>query len=245
NLSVHYRVISFYRVQLQPRPELNLDRAGDSPRHDVEYAFPAAKNLRLTGHLRLEQERAVVDPGRNQDRLGVYVRATESGGTRGRLSGRTENGAGTGAGIDLGDRGNGGDRPAKSLVGMRSGLEQDLSPHFHVSNVLLGNDDLRRNRFDIVNLGDQISLLHQLVFHLLQLNGGRSHDSGDWTAHLRQLNLFLQKTSLGFGPGNICFGRGDVFRPASPEQQFESAFRLLQVILRCSRPLPGIFEILC
>src|SRR5437762_5573632 len=183
----------FLRVQLQPRPELNLDRAGDSPRHDVEYAFPAAKNLRLTGHLRLEQERAVVDPGRNQDRLGVDVGATESGGTRGRLSGRSENGAGTGAGIDLGDRGNGGDRPAKSLVGMRSGLEQDLSPHFHVSNVLLGNDDLRRNRFDIVNLGDQISLLHQLVFHLLQLNGGRSHDSGDWTAHLRQLNLLLQK----------------------------------------------------
>src|SRR5437016_9674460 len=111
-LSLNYRATRFFIAQLPPRPVLDLDRARDPPRDEVDDAFPAAKNLGLTGHLRFQQERAVIDPGRDQDRFRIHVGATERGRARGRLANGTEH-AGTRAGIDLSDGGNGGDRPPK------------------------------------------------------------------------------------------------------------------------------------
>src|SRR6185503_5664600 len=110
-------------ARLPPRPEFHLEGTGEPSCQEIEYAFSAAQDLRLTGHLRLQKERTIVDPGCNQNGLGVDIGPTESGGARGRLTGGTEDRAGTAAGINLSDRGNRGDRAAKSLFRMRSGLE--------------------------------------------------------------------------------------------------------------------------
>src|SRR6267378_6524592 len=88
----------FVVVRLPPRPELDLDSACDSPRHDVEEAALAAKNLRLSRHLGFQEKGAVFNF--RGDRNGFWGQGA-SGEGRGRSSLRLRNGAGSGTGADL------------------------------------------------------------------------------------------------------------------------------------------------
>ena len=135
-----------------------------------------------------------------------------------------------GAGRDLhagrgtfGSRGDGRDRALESLVRIGASLEKHLAAHPHVSDVVLGDRDLRGERPVLVHLDDQISLVHHPVLHLLEVGGRRRDDSVDRAHHVQEPELLLQVSPLGFEALDLRPGGGDLFRSCASDEKLELA----------------------
>ena len=65
--------------------------------------------------------------------------------------------------------GSGADLSVEALLWVRPGFEYDLLPHLHIADFVLRDGNLRPNRLELMDLGDELSLFHilsELFFEL-------------------------------------------------------------------------------
>src|SRR5207244_6345577 len=98
------------------------------------------------------------------------------------------------------------------------GPESNELTYADVGDLLFRDGDLRGNGRDVVNLGDQGPLGHQLASHLVQVPAGGRHDAGGGTDHRQQADLLFEIASLRLQPLNLGLGRLDILRARTPDQ---------------------------
>src|SRR2546422_1019644 len=131
---------------LPPRPELDLEGAGQSPGDQVNDSSRAAQDFGLPCHFRFEEQGMIIDLRGDENRL-----VCAGGAARGARRFQSLLGAG-------GDRSH---RPIKRLVRIGAGPEHYLFAHLDAGNFLFRNEDLRRHGFEVINLRDQVPLLYE------------------------------------------------------------------------------------